>query len=69
MDPQAGASERERERRKAVKRFIVELYNAPRVTAAAKMLPGMRHLPGLALDLATADADGDPLDFCAEGDG
>ena len=49
-----------REGKKALKHLVVELYSAPRVTAAAKLLPDMRHIPGLALDLTTVDAQGRP---------
>ena len=52
-----------KERRKGLKNLIVELYSAPRVTSAAKLLPDMRHLPGVALDLTTTDADGNHWDF------
>ena len=52
-----------RERKQGIKNLIVELYSAPRVTAAAKLLPDMRHLPGLALDLTTQDDNGRPWDL------
>ena len=40
-----------RERKKAVRRMVAEVYSAPRVTKALKLLPSLELLPGFALDL------------------
>ena len=42
-----------RERRKAMKAVVSEIYSPPRVTAAAKLLPEIKVFPGFALDLTT----------------
>ena len=55
-----------RERRTAVNRIISEVYSAPRITTAAKMLPHLGVLPGFALDLTTNHEDGGPWDFTLE---
>ncbi len=52
-----------RERRTAVDRIIAEVYPAPRITAAAKLLPHLGILPGFALDRTTNGEDGAPWDF------
>ena len=52
-----------RERSKALKSVVSEIYAPPRVTAAAKLLPELRLIPGFALDLTTADHDGKLWDF------
>ena len=53
-----------RERKKALKAVVSEVYSPPRVTAAAsKLLPELRVFPGFALDLTTADTDGKLWDF------
>ena len=52
-----------RERSKAVKAIVAEIYSPPRVTAAAKLLPELRLIPGFALDLTTEDSDGRKWDF------
>ena len=52
-----------RERRKAMKAVVSEIYSPPRVTAAAKLLPELKVIPGFALDLTTADSDGRLWDF------
>ena len=52
-----------RERRKALKAVVSEIYSPPRVTAAIKLLPELRLIPGFALDLTTADSDGKLWDF------
>ena len=36
-------------------RTVSEVYSAPRVTKAAKLLPGLNIAPGYALDLSTVD--------------
>ena len=60
-----GGSDRKfrRHRNKALKAVVSEMYLLPRVTAAAKLLPELRVLPGFALDLTTADEDGPLWDF------
>ena len=52
-----------RERQKAIKTVLSEIYSPPRVTACAKLLPSCDILPGFALDLTTVDAHGVPWDF------
>ena len=47
-----------RERKQAVQRMVAEVYSAPRVTKAAKLLPSLRLLPGFALDLSGEDDEG-----------
>ena len=42
---------------------MFEIYSPPRVTAATKLLPELRLIPGFALDLTTADVDGALWDF------
>ena len=52
-----------RERRKALRTIVAEVYSPPRVTAATKLLPELKVIPGFALDLTTADTDGKLWDF------
>ena len=52
-----------RERQKGIKAVVSEIYSPPRVTAATKLLPELKIIPGFALDLTTADADGKLWDF------
>ena len=52
-----------RERRRAVKHIVSEIYSPPRVTAAAKLLPELRCVPGFALDLTVQNEQGLPWDF------
>ena len=52
-----------RERAKAVKHLVAEIYSAPRVTRALKMLPSLGLSPGFALDLTGTDRDGRAWDF------
>ena len=52
-----------RERSRAVKAVVSEIYSPPRLTAATKLLPELRLIPGFALDLTTADVDGALWDF------
>ena len=52
-----------RERRRAVKAMVSEVYSPPRITAACKLLPELKIIPGFAFDLTTADADGRAWDF------
>ena len=46
--------------------MVSEIYSPPRVTAAAKLLPGLRIAPGFALDLTQVDENGEPWDFDRE---
>ena len=46
-----------------MKAVVLEIYSPPRVTAATKLLPELRLIPGFALDLTTADVDGALWDF------
>ena len=52
-----------RERGKAFRAILSEIYSPPRVTAMAKMCPSYGVLPGFALDLTTHDTDGRRWDF------
>ena len=52
-----------RERAKALRTIVSEVYSPPRVTAATKLLPELKLIPGFALDLTTADTDGALWDF------
>jgi hypothetical protein len=52
-----------RERTRGIKAVVSEIYSPPRVTAATKLLPELRIIPGFALDLTTADTDGLLWDF------
>ena len=51
------------ERRRGIKAVVSEIYSPPRVTAATKLLPELKIIPGFALDLTTADTDGSLWDF------
>ena len=55
-----GGSDRKfrRHRDKALKAVASEIYSPPMVTAAAKLQPELRVIPGFAVDLTTADEDG-----------
>ncbi len=52
-----------RERRAQLRGVVSEIYSPPRVTAAAKLLPNLKMLPGFALDLTTKDHNGEEWDF------
>ena len=52
-----------RERSKALKAVVSEIYSPPRVTNAAKLLPELRLIPGFGLDLTVADHGGKLWDF------
>ena len=59
-----GSSQKYRgERSRAIKAVVSEVYSPPRVTAAIKLLPKLGLIPGLALDLTTADVNGSLWDF------
>ena len=60
-----GASKREylKERRRGMRCIVSEIYSPPRVTAATKLLPELRCVPGFALDLTTTDERGRRWDF------
>ena len=55
-----------RERDKAVKGVVAEIYSAPRVTKTIKMMPSSAVIPGFALDLTTHDEDGRACNFDEE---
>ena len=52
-----------RQRSKSIRALVSEIYSPPRVTAATKLLPELRTIPGFALDLTTAETDGQLWDF------
>ena len=52
-----------RERGRALRAVLSEIYSPPRVTAMAKMCPSYGIVPGFALDLTTTDSDGRNWDF------
>ena len=43
--------------------MVSEIYSPPRVTAAAKLLPELKIIPGFALGATVADTDGRLWDF------
>ena len=53
----------QREWKQAVRRMVAEVYSAPRVTKALKLLPILKLLPGFALDLSGEDDEGQSWDF------
>ncbi len=55
-----------RERTRAVQNLVSEIYSAPRVTRALKMLPDMGLKAGFALDLTSHDEDGREWDVTLE---
>ena len=59
----ADAAKYRRERSKSIRAVVSEMFSPPRVTAATKLLPELRIIPGFALDLTTADTDGQLWDF------
>ena len=52
-----------KERRAQLKKLVWEVYSAPRVTKAMKLIPSLDLLPGYALDLTGCDSEGNPWDF------
>ena len=52
-----------RERRQAVRKMVSEIYSAPRVTKALKLMPSMELVPGFALDLSGEGENGNSWDF------
>ena len=52
-----------RERGRAFRAIVSEIYSPPRVSAIAKLCPSFGVLPGFALDLTTQDSDGRHWDF------
>ena len=52
-----------REKRQQLKAIVSEIYSPPRVTAAIKLLPELRLIPGFAFDVTTVDEEGKPWDF------
>ena len=57
------ASKYQRERERALRAVLTELYSPPRVSAMAKMCPSYGILLGFASDLTTTDSDCRNLDF------
>ena len=55
-----------RHRQSALKNLVSEIYSAPRVTEALKLLPGLGLSAGFALDLTTTDEHGNTWDFTKE---
>ena len=47
-----------RDRQRGIRAIVAEVYSPPRVTAAAKLLPELKLIPGLAFDLTSNDVDG-----------
>ena len=52
-----------RERGRALRAVLSEIFSPPRVTAMAEMCPSYGILPGFALDPTTTDSDGRSWDF------
>ena len=52
-----------RERSETSRAVVSDIYSPPMVTAATKLLPELRIIAGFALDLTTADTDGQVWDF------
>ena len=52
-----------RKRKRSIRAVVSEIYSPPRVTAAPKLLPELRIIPGSSLDLTTADVDAQLWDF------
>ena len=52
-----------RQRSRVVRAVVSEIYSPPRVTAATKLLPELKLIPGFALDLTTTDEQGRRWDF------
>ena len=44
-------------------RIVSEVFSPPRVTQAIKLLPRLRLVPGLALDVTRCNDKGEPWDF------
>ena len=57
------ASKYKRERGKAIRAIVSEMYSPPRVSAVAKLCPSFGLLPGFAFDITTHDTDGKHWDF------
>ena len=55
-----------RERAKQTKHLVSEIYSAPSVTRALKLMPHLKLVPGFALDLSTKDGNGEEWDFTRE---
>ena len=52
-----------RERGRAIQNLVAEIYSAPRITRALKMMPNFSLVPGFALDLSGQDEAGNSWDF------
>ena len=61
-----GGKAHRRERKTRLRAIVSEIYSPPRVTRAAKLLPSLGLLPGLALDVTTVNAKGEPWNFDEE---
>ena len=59
----ADTAKHRRERKRSMRAVVSEIYSPRRVTAATKLLPELKIIPGFALDLTTADVDGQLWDF------
>ena len=61
--PWRNAGKYKRERKAAIRAVVWEIYSPLRVTAAVKLLPELRMIPGFALDLTVVDSDCRLWDF------
>ena len=52
-----------RERKTNLNKIVSEVFSPPRVTRAIKLLPGLKLIPGLALDVTRCNEKGEPWDF------
>ena len=57
------AGKYKRKRKAAIRAVVSEIYSPPRVTAAAKLMPELKMIPGFALDRTVADSDCRLWDF------
>jgi hypothetical protein len=55
-----------RHRQSSLRNLVSEIYSAPRVTRAFKLLPGLNLVPGSALDWGTKGEHGEGWDFTKE---
>ena len=46
-----------------MRRMVAEVYSAPRVNKAMKLMPSLELVPGFALDLSGNDEEGHAWDF------
>ena len=52
-----------REKQRQIRALVSEIYSPPRVTAAIKLIPELKLIPGFAFDITTDDETGQPWDF------